>query len=162
MSRVLQQDIESKTLNIIGPIRWMAPESIGHQVYSKKSDVWMFGILIYEIIAQREPHVGIEPNEVLVLIRDNAMTPPIPSDCPQKLRELMQMCWKKNPEQRPVSFTARSSSCVCLNWEEVSFPSLHYKCDLADQRVITTEQGQEMAKKWNCTFMVLMVAFKRQ
>jgi hypothetical protein len=101
MSRVLQQDIESKTLNIIGPIRWMAPESIGHQVYSKKSDVWMFGILIYEIIAQREPHVGIEPNEVLVLIRDNAMTPPIPSDCPQKLRELMQMCWKKNPEQRP-------------------------------------------------------------
>jgi serine/threonine protein kinase len=45
MSRVLQQDIEGKTTNPIGPIRRMSPESIGQQVYSKKSDVWMFGIV---------------------------------------------------------------------------------------------------------------------
>jgi serine/threonine protein kinase len=45
MSRVLQQDIEGKTTNPLRPIRWMSPESIGQQVYSKKSDVWMFGIL---------------------------------------------------------------------------------------------------------------------
>jgi serine/threonine protein kinase len=47
MSRVLQQDIEGKTRNTIGPIRWMSPESIGQQVYSKKSDVWMFGIVVW-------------------------------------------------------------------------------------------------------------------
>jgi len=41
LSRVLQQDIEGKTRNTFGPIRWMAPESIGRQVYSKKSDVWI-------------------------------------------------------------------------------------------------------------------------
>jgi serine/threonine protein kinase len=45
MSRVLQQDIEGKTTNPIGPVCWMSPESIGQQVYSKKSDVWMFGIV---------------------------------------------------------------------------------------------------------------------
>jgi serine/threonine protein kinase len=39
MSRVLQQDIEGKTRSNVGPIRWMSPESIGQQVYSKKSDV---------------------------------------------------------------------------------------------------------------------------
>jgi serine/threonine protein kinase len=47
MSRVLQQDIEGRTTNPVGPIGWMSPESIGQQVYSKKSDVWMFGIVVW-------------------------------------------------------------------------------------------------------------------
>jgi serine/threonine protein kinase len=47
MSRVLQQDIEGKTRSPIGPACWMSPESIGQQVYSKKSDVWMFGIVVW-------------------------------------------------------------------------------------------------------------------
>jgi serine/threonine protein kinase len=69
MSRVLEQDIEGKTTNPIGPIRWMSPESIGQQVYSKKSDVWMFGIVVYEIVAQREPHPTMDPKEIVILIR---------------------------------------------------------------------------------------------
>jgi serine/threonine protein kinase len=69
MSRVLQQDIEGKTTSGIGPIRWMSPESIGQQVYSKKSDVWMFGIVVYEIVSQREPHSDKDPKQVLILIR---------------------------------------------------------------------------------------------
>jgi hypothetical protein len=36
--------------------------------------------------------------------RDKGLTPEIPSNCPQKLVELMKMCWKKQPQQRPVSF----------------------------------------------------------
>jgi serine/threonine protein kinase len=101
MSRVLQQDIESKTFNAIGPIRWMAPESIGQQVYSKKSDVWMFGVLVYEIVAQCEPHTTMDPKQILILIRDKGLTPKIPNDCPDKLRQLMEMCWTKQPNQRP-------------------------------------------------------------
>jgi serine/threonine protein kinase len=69
MSRVLQQDIEGKTMNPFGPIRWMSPESIGKQVYSKKSDVWMFGIVVYEIVVQREPHTDIDPKQVVILVR---------------------------------------------------------------------------------------------
>jgi serine/threonine protein kinase len=69
MSRVLKEDIEGRTLNPIGPVRWMAPESIANQVYSKKSDVWMFAVVVYEIVAQREPHVGIDPRDVLIAIR---------------------------------------------------------------------------------------------
>jgi serine/threonine protein kinase len=45
MSRLLEQDIETKTKSTVGPVCWMSPESIGQQVYSKKSDVWMFGML---------------------------------------------------------------------------------------------------------------------
>jgi insulin receptor len=101
MSRVLHQGNEGITKNALGPIRWMAPESIGQQIYSKKSDVWMFGVLIYEIVARNEPHTDIDPNDVALFIRDHYLTPKIPNDCPHKLRQLMQMCWNKQPEQRP-------------------------------------------------------------
>jgi serine/threonine protein kinase len=103
MSRVLQQDIEGKTRTTVGPVCWMSPESIGQQVYSKKSDVWMFGIVVYEIVSQHEPHYDKDPLKVSRAIKDEGLTPEIPSNCPQKLVELMQMCWKKQPQQRPVS-----------------------------------------------------------
>jgi predicted Ser/Thr protein kinase len=100
MSRVLQQD-EERTLNTFGPIRWMASESIRQQIYSKKSDVWMFGILVFEIVAQCEPHTTIDPNEIAIFIRDRGLTPKIPTACPHKLRQLMEMCWNLQPDQRP-------------------------------------------------------------
>jgi serine/threonine protein kinase len=101
LSRVLEQDIENKTLTKFGPIRWMAPESLAKQVYSKKSDVWMFGILVYEIVARCEPHTDKNPKEVAVLIRDQGLTPKIPDKCLPKLRDLMEMCWRLEPEHRP-------------------------------------------------------------
>jgi serine/threonine protein kinase len=62
MSRVLQQDIEGKTRNPIGPIRWMSPESIGQQVYSKKSDVWMFGIVVGDLYGTSSWCPWIDPS----------------------------------------------------------------------------------------------------
>jgi serine/threonine protein kinase len=69
MSRVLQEDIEGKTISGVGPACWMSPESIGKQVYSKKSDVWMFGIVVYEIVSQCEPHHDKDPLKVSIEIR---------------------------------------------------------------------------------------------
>jgi predicted Ser/Thr protein kinase len=101
MSRVLQRDEEGKTNTNVGPIRWMAPESLANLTYSKKSDVWSFGILVYEIVAQCEPHADVDRLDVGPLIRDQCLTPTIPRDCPLLLRKLMQMCWNKEPHQRP-------------------------------------------------------------
>jgi serine/threonine protein kinase len=69
MSRVLKEDIEGRTLSGVGPVCWMAPESISKQVYSKKSDVWTFAVLVYEIVARREPHSEKDPSQTLTLIR---------------------------------------------------------------------------------------------
>jgi serine/threonine protein kinase len=79
----------------------MAPESISQQTYSKKSDVWTFGIVVWEIVCQREPHTNVNPVEVGILIRDRYLTPTIPNNCPQKLRQVMELCWQKQPDQRP-------------------------------------------------------------
>jgi serine/threonine protein kinase len=91
MSRILEKDDEGKTNSTIGPVCWMAPESLAYRNYSKKSDVWTFGIVVYEIVAQREPHKDQDLFEVGSRIRDEGLTPTIPTDCPPKLRELMQM-----------------------------------------------------------------------
>lgn len=104
MSRKLKEASQvGKTANNIGPIRWMAPEALSQQLYSTKSDVWTFGILLYEIVARQEPHVDDDLLTVGVKVRDEGYTPAIPENCPAVLRDIMQMCWKRDPQQRPVS-----------------------------------------------------------
>jgi hypothetical protein len=58
---------------------------------------------VYEIASQREPHVSVDPLDIGALIRDRNLTPTIPEGCPPLLQEIMQMCWKPQPEDRPVS-----------------------------------------------------------
>jgi D-alanyl-D-alanine dipeptidase len=58
---------------------------------------------VYEIVAQCEPHKEIvNALEVATAIRDQGLTPKIPDDCPPLLRQVMEMCWQKDPEQRPT------------------------------------------------------------
>eukprot|EP00029_Vermamoeba_vermiformis_P000232 TRINITY_DN10259_c0_g1_i1.p1 TRINITY_DN10259_c0_g1~~TRINITY_DN10259_c0_g1_i1.p1 ORF type:complete len:299 (+),score=58.89 TRINITY_DN10259_c0_g1_i1:158-1054(+) len=106
MSRKLKEASQvGKTATNIGPIRWMAPEALAKQQYSTKSDVWTFGQLLYEIVARQEPHSNEDLLNVGVKIRDEGYTPVIPETCPPVLREVMQMCWKLDPNQRPEMST---------------------------------------------------------
>jgi len=102
MSRIVARMGEGRTKSDIGPVSWMAPESLAKRIYSKKSDVWSFGIVVYEIVAQCEPHKDRVTIEVALEIRDRHLTPNIPSNCPPILREVMQLCWQADSSQRPV------------------------------------------------------------
>jgi len=101
MSLIVEATSRKYTKSGIGPVCWKAPESIASRSYSKMSDVWAFGIVVYEIVAQCEPHKDKDLIDVALQIRDAGLTPEIPSDCPPLLREVMKMCWNKQPEQRP-------------------------------------------------------------
>jgi predicted Ser/Thr protein kinase len=102
MSRVLKSEAEKgKTKTNYGPIRWMAPESLRDLQYSTKSDVWSFGIVVYEIISRNEPHIDVDPLEVAVKIKNEAYHPSLPSNVPEVLRELMLSCWQPDPDNRP-------------------------------------------------------------
>jgi serine/threonine protein kinase len=65
-------------------------------------DVWSFGILVYEIIAQLEPHHSADPINIARQIRDQGLVPTIPPACPQEIASLMQQCWQIDPARRPT------------------------------------------------------------
>jgi serine/threonine protein kinase len=54
-----EKDDNNVTTSDIGPIRWMSPEAIIHRTYSQLSDVWAFGVTIFEIVTQEDPYKGI-------------------------------------------------------------------------------------------------------
>ncbi len=115
MSRKLKEVSQvGKTAASIGPLRWMAPEALGEQLYSTKSDVWSFGMILYEIVAHQEPHVSEDLIGIAIKIRDKGYTPIIPNDCPPVLRQVMQMCWKLDPKERP------EMSAICAILEGAS------------------------------------------
>jgi serine/threonine protein kinase len=67
-----------------------------------RSDVWSFGVVVYEIVARKEPHADADQMAIGLQIRDNGITPKIPEDCDPCLRELLEKCWQLDPEQRPT------------------------------------------------------------
>ncbi len=101
MSRTLQNMDTGTTKTDIGPVRWMAPESLKNRSYSKNSDVWSFGILVYEISARQEPHIAEDLLTIAPKIRDEGLTPPLPAETDPFLADLMKRCWNFNPEARP-------------------------------------------------------------
>ncbi|XP_034755929.1 tyrosine-protein kinase Blk [Etheostoma cragini] len=84
------------------PIKWTAPEAINYGTFSIKSDVWSFGILLTEIITYgRIPYPGMTNPEVIRSL-DKSYRMPCPDGCPLELYDIMNMCWKQKPEDRPT------------------------------------------------------------
>ncbi|CAH8842263.1 unnamed protein product [Trichobilharzia szidati] len=83
------------------PIKWTAPEGLVYNIFSTKSDVWAFGVLLWEIATYgKTPYPGVELQDVYVLLeRGTRMLRP--EGCPEQVYELMLQCWQWHPEQRP-------------------------------------------------------------
>ncbi|XP_075770592.1 inactive tyrosine-protein kinase 7-like, partial [Pelodiscus sinensis] len=84
------------------PLRWMPPEAVLEDEFSTKSDVWAFGVLVWEVFTHGElPHGPLPDDEVLAGLRAGKMKLPHPEGCPSRLYKLMQRCWAPSPKERP-------------------------------------------------------------
>ncbi|XP_072356376.1 inactive tyrosine-protein kinase 7-like [Scyliorhinus torazame] len=84
------------------PLRWMPTEAIFEDDFSTKSDVWSFGVLMWEVFSQGElPFSKLSDDEVLTGIQNNQIKHSAPDGCPSKLYKLMQHCWAASPKDRP-------------------------------------------------------------
>eukprot|EP01122_Echinamoeba_exundans_P007398 TRINITY_DN2269_c0_g2_i1.p1 TRINITY_DN2269_c0_g2~~TRINITY_DN2269_c0_g2_i1.p1 ORF type:complete len:1362 (+),score=209.72 TRINITY_DN2269_c0_g2_i1:1089-5174(+) len=113
LSRVVsaEDDKVGQTKSDIGPIRSMAPECIRDRQYSEKSDVWAWGVTIYELFMGDLPYPGMEMLEIALQVRDQGLTPENElvaagqsgqAFVPDWLMQILPLCWKQTPEERPT------------------------------------------------------------
>uniref|UniRef100_A0A674AEE7 receptor protein-tyrosine kinase n=1 Tax=Salmo trutta TaxID=8032 RepID=A0A674AEE7_SALTR len=103
LSRVLEDDPEGTYTTSGGkiPIRWTAPEAIAYRKFTSASDVWSFGIVMWEVMAFGErPYWDMSNHEVMKAINE-AFRLPAPMDCPSTVYQLMLQCWLQDRSKRP-------------------------------------------------------------
>ncbi|CAH8547973.1 unnamed protein product [Heterobilharzia americana] len=87
------------------PIRWMAPESLQTAYFTTQSDVWSYGVVLWEIVTMASlPYRGMSHEEVVRYILDGntLLSNGLPTNCPELFRALMLHCWKFDPLKRPT------------------------------------------------------------
>lgn len=103
LSRILENDAEGTYTTRGGkiPIRWTAPEAIEYRKFTSASDVWSFGIVMWEVMAYGErPYWDMSNHEVMKAINE-AFRLPAPMDCPSAIYQLMLQCWQHDRSKRP-------------------------------------------------------------
>ena len=84
------------------PLRWMSPEAVFRDEFTKENDVWSFGVFMWEVtVLARQPHEGLTNAEVITAIGNGRALEKLDS-CPDDLYEIMQSCWLKEPVDRPT------------------------------------------------------------
>ncbi|XP_040027471.1 ephrin type-B receptor 3 [Gasterosteus aculeatus] len=83
------------------PIRWTAPEAIAFRKFTSSSDVWSYGIVMWEVVSYGErPYWDMSNQDVMTAVEQDYRLPP-PMDCPMVLHQLMLECWMKERNLRP-------------------------------------------------------------
>uniref|UniRef100_A0A667WRC4 Tyrosine-protein kinase n=1 Tax=Myripristis murdjan TaxID=586833 RepID=A0A667WRC4_9TELE len=101
LSRLMTGDTYTAHAGAKFPIKWTAPESLAYNTFSIKSDVWAFGVLLWEIATYgMSPYPGIDLSQVYDLL-EKGYRMEQPEGCPPKVYELMRACWQWSPLDRP-------------------------------------------------------------
>lgn len=102
LARLMGDDTYTARAGAKFPIKWTAPEGLAYNKFTTKSDVWAFGILLWEIATYgMAPYPGIELSEVYHKL-ENGYRMQCPDNCPMPIYDLMQKCWNWDPALRPT------------------------------------------------------------
>ena len=102
-----EEDTQTLTQGVIGTISWVAPEVIdpeveGKRIYTTKSDVYSYGIMLWELLTRRIPFDEFKNFEVPVKIM-KGKRPTIPPDSNSGYAQLLKRCWQHRAADRPTT-----------------------------------------------------------
>uniref|UniRef100_A0A8D3D4H0 Fibroblast growth factor receptor n=1 Tax=Scophthalmus maximus TaxID=52904 RepID=A0A8D3D4H0_SCOMX len=145
-------DYYKKTTNGRLPVKWMAPEALFDRVYTHQSDVWSFGVLMWEIFTLGgSPYPGIPVEELFKLLKEGHRMDK-PGNCTNELYMMMKDCWHAISSQRPTfkQLVEDLDRILTLNTNEEyldlcapteqyspSFPDTRSSCSSSDDSVFS-------------------------
>ncbi|KAM4803112.1 tyrosine-protein kinase SYK [Urocitellus parryii] len=103
LSKALQADENYYKAQTHGkwPVKWYAPECINYYKFSSKSDVWSFGVLMWEAFSYgQKPYRGMKGSEVTAMLEKGERMG-CPQGCPREMYDLMNLCWTYEVDKRP-------------------------------------------------------------
>ncbi|XP_069372862.1 protein tyrosine kinase 2aa isoform X8 [Paralichthys olivaceus] len=122
------------------PIKWMAPESINFRRFTSASDVWMFGVCMWEILMYGiKPFQGVKNNDVIGRI-ENGERLAMPPQCPPTLYSLMTKCWSYDPSKRP-RFTELKTQLSTILEEEKLQQEERLRMEMRRQVTVSWDSG---------------------
>ncbi|TRY66895.1 hypothetical protein DNTS_028506, partial [Danionella cerebrum] len=122
------------------PIKWMAPESINFRRFTSASDVWMFGVCMWEILMYGvKPFQGVKNNDVIGRI-ENGERLAMPPNCPPTLYSLMTKCWAYDPSKRP-RFTELKAQLSTILAEEKAQQEERSRMEMRRQLPVSWDSG---------------------
>jgi serine/threonine protein kinase len=96
-------DDEGKTVQAVGPLRWMSPESMRQKVYSQYTDAFSFGVLLYEVFERKLPWEGLSITEAAAeVLGGKRLQLSRKNPAPDVVREVMADCFRTEPKDRPT------------------------------------------------------------
>ncbi|XP_070550560.1 tyrosine kinase receptor Cad96Ca-like [Ptychodera flava] len=98
---ILYQDSMRFMFQMRLPVRWMAPEALWSSEFSVESDIWSFGVVVWEIVTLgNTPYPGMSAKEVIEYLKQGSRMVR-PNYCNEDLYLLMMNCWSQKPTRRP-------------------------------------------------------------
>ena len=127
-AKVLEDDTFKAPEGFTFPIKWTAPESALSSLFTIKSDVWSFGIVLWEIITYGlRPYPGMTDAEVSERLKTGYITyyrMGCPPNCPQTLHNIMMDCWGEDPASRPT-FKSLLTQLEGLCTDDTGYQKVH-------------------------------------
>ncbi|XP_055946629.1 leukocyte tyrosine kinase receptor-like isoform X2 [Argiope bruennichi] len=101
------------------PVKWMPPEAFLDGIFTSKTDVWSYGVLLWEVISLGYmPYPGRGNQEVMQLVTSGGRLEP-PTNCPAPVYHIMMQCWHPHPDERPNFTTIIERLGYCMQDPDV-------------------------------------------
>lgn len=127
------------------PVRWMAPESLRDGIFSSQSDVWSFGVVLWEIVTLGEqPYQGYSNEKVVAFVKGGG-NPGKPENCPEDLFSVMSLCWSWHQKARPTFGEVIDSLLPEIEDSDLGARFRHFSYYLSEKGVALPSAEQDVS-----------------